>query len=239
MDELTLLRDVHHVAPPSAELVERERAALAALIVSAGPAVAPITAARRKRRVRRVVVAGVLGAGVLAGVGAAAAGGLLDRTAADLVDSVADCGFSSADGRLVASAIDGHGSTIEFWRFDTPGGVGDMVVEKLPDGTYAGSMLGCDNSYSRIARIGERRPTASAALVSDDHETLMDLYGWVPQPATVAVVSLDDGTTVTAAANAEGYFLQPITLAPNPYVALTHIQALAADGTVVAEADLP
>ena len=63
----------------------------------------------------------------------------------------------------------------------------------------------------------------------------MRLYGWVPQPATTAIVTLSDGTEVTTNVTPDGYFLHPLTIEPNTSIDVSHIKAVTADGTIVAE----
>ena len=238
MDELTLLRDAHHVDPPNSDLIERDRASIAALIDAPTTARTPAQErARRGRRARRPILAGTLAVGVLGGVGAVAASGLLDDNTRELVNSI-DCNITTDDARLVATATDTRGDTIELWTLDAENGFGNLIVEKRPDGTWNGASMGCD-AEPRSSALAAGQPYAVAPNLTDNQATLIRLYGWVPQPASTAVVALSDGTNVTAAVDSDGYFLQPVTVAPNAGIDVTHIQAVNPDGAVVAERDLP
>lgn len=236
MDELTLLRDAHHVDPPDTGLLHRERAALTAFIdeqTLSSKVVRPHT--RRRRRTRGPLLAGALAVGVLAGT--AAANGLFDHNMTELVNSVA-CNITTDDARLAASAIDSRGDTIELWILDSDHGFGDLIVEKNPDGTWNGASMGCD-AQARSSAFVAGQPYAVAPNTTDADATLVRLYGWVPNPAIVARVTLSNGAIVTADVGAEGYFLQPVTFEPDPNIDVTRIEAVAADGSVVAETDSP
>lgn len=233
-DELTLLRDAHRVDTPDTELVQRERATLDAHIATDQPSP---RSSRRRRRVRGPLIAGALSVGVLAGVGAVAASGLLDQNTADMVES-APCNITIDNAQLITSATDSRGDTIELWVLDSADGWGNLIVEKAPDGTWIGSTMGCSpearsNGYYGTDN-GNGHPWAGAPSVTDSEATLVRLYGWIPAPATTAIVVLTDGTTVEAEAGDDGYFLHPVAITPSSDIDIAHIQAVTADGTVIA-----
>lgn len=189
---------------------------------------------RRPFRIRRKpVLAGVLAIGALAGVGAAAATGVFDSSVEEMVASV-DCNITTDDARLAASAIDSRGSTIELWTIDTNEGFANLIVERSGDGTTNGASMGCD-AQTRATAYPPDQPWAAAPNLTDQDATLVRLYGWAPKPAVAVSVELSDGTIVTAETGADGYFLKPITIAPNSNIDVVRIAALASDGAIVAE----
>lgn len=236
MDDLTLLRDAHIVDPPDAELMLRERETLTKMIAHRQVS-SPRPGTRRHRRSALRIAAATITIGTLAGVGAVAASSLLDDNTAELVSS-APCNITTDDAHLAVSATDTRGDTIELWTLDAAHGFGNLIVETQPDGTWLGASMGCD-AQPRSAALAEGAPYAVAPNLTDQEATLIRLYGWVPAPATAARVTLTDGTVVTADATTDGYFLEPITLAPNAGIEVDRIEAVTADGTVVAQTLTP
>ncbi|MEY4229636.1 MAG: hypothetical protein RLZZ362_485 [Actinomycetota bacterium] len=189
---------------------------------------------RRPFRTRRKpVLAGVLAIGALAGVGAAAATGMFDSSVEEMVASV-DCNITTDDARLAISAVDSRGSTIELWTIDTNEGFANLIIERSGDGTTNGASMGC-GAQTRATAYPPDQPWAVAPSLTDQDATLVRLYGWAPKPAVAVFVELSDGTTVTAQTSPDGYFLKPITIAPNSDIDVVRVRALASDGAIVAE----
>jgi len=79
------------------------------------------------------------------------------------------------------------------------------------------------------------RPWAgSPNLTLDGQATLIRVYGWIPRPATTAIVTFTDGNTTRINAGPDGCFLTLITTAPNANAEITHIEARSDDGTMIA-----
>ncbi len=217
---LATLADEMHSTPPPIHTITR---------------LADTTAQPWRRRRRPLLIAAITGTMVI-GVGTAAAVSLLGDGAGKFVDS-ADCGIHSKDARLIASGQDTEGTTIEFWIVQSPGGYGDLIVEKDQAGNYVGGMLGCGHEPSTVAHPAGQ-PWAGAPTVTSDTETLVRLFGWIPKPATSGVVTFSDGTTATVTPNSDGYFLDPITKPSDYNLGIVSIDALADDGTVIAHQQL-
>ncbi|MBI5090336.1 MAG: hypothetical protein HZB15_16175 [Actinobacteria bacterium] len=220
----TLLREAHVVALPDADVVQRERAKLDALL--AGSARVPgDRTVRAHRRRRTPLVMGVSAAVALCGVGAAAAGGLFDSNTERMVDS-ADCDIRTEDAELVASEIDSIGLQIEYWVLDREGGHGDMLIEKSPDGTVVGSQLGCGaGRRSETPYYATQSWAVAPYTFTPGVATYVRLYGQIPPSATAATVVLSDGTSVIVTPdNAQGYFLQLVTLEPDPNIDVVSVE---------------
>ena len=71
-------------------------------------------------------------------------------------------------------------------------------------------------------------------LTLDGQATLIRVYGWIPRPATTAIVTFTDGNTTRINAGPDGCFLTLITTAPNANAEITHIEARSDDGTMIA-----
>lgn len=200
--------------------------------VITGAALAPVAVTRRP--LRRPILGGAIAGGLLVGVGAAAAGGIFNNDTTQFLE--ATCGLNTADARLVASDTDSRGFVIEFWVIKSPGGGASIIDSKDPAGTYGGGASGCSPGGPAYPA---GQPWSQATYTNlDGQPTLIDLYGWIPQPATTAIVTFIDGTTATVTAGPDGYFLHVLTVPANTNVGLAHIEARAEDGTLVAEHQL-
>lgn len=220
----TMLRDAHRVAPPDPATIEQARSALAmAITTEKQPIERPKTARRRHRRLG-IVIGGV--AGTLGAVGAAA-GGLFDANTEQMVND-ADCAITSADARLVASETNPEGKVIEYWTINRTNSFGDLLVEKLPDGAYDGSSLGCSAEPRNQIPFYADRAWASGALVyTPGVSSELSLYGQIPPGSSAATVELTDGTTVTVTPDDEqGYFLHLLVLSPTEQVGVVSLTPL-------------
>ena len=187
----------------------------------------------RRRPTRRPVLAGIAVAGALLGASVAAATGLFSTGTTEFVKSV--CGLNIDDVRLVASDTDSLGNLVEFSVINGPTGDATIVGTRDPQGTWTYDEAGCGPWPGGAENPTGRPWVGSPNLTLDGQATLIRIYGWIPQPATIAVVTFADGTTTRIDAGPEGYFLRLITTAPNANAAITHIEARTATDTLVAE----
>lgn len=187
----------------------------------------------RRRPARRPVLAGIAVAGALLGAGVAAATGVFSAGTTEFVESV--CGLNIDDARLVASDTDSLGNLVEFSVINGPTGDATIVGVKDPQGTWTYDEAGCGPWPGGAENPTGRPWVGSPNLTLDGQATLIRVYGWIPQPATTAVVTFADGTTTRIDAGPEGYFLHLITTAPDANAAITHIEARTTTDTLVAE----
>ncbi len=186
-----------------------------------------------RRLARRPVLAGIAVTGALLGAGVAAATGVFSTGTTEFVESV--CGLKLDDARLVASDTDSLGNLVEFSVINGPTGDATIVGTRDPQGTWTYDEAGCGPWPGGADNPAGRPWAGSPNLTLDGRATLIRVYGWIPQPATTAVVTFADGTTTRIDAGPEGYFLRLITTAPNANEAITHIEARTANDTLVAE----
>lgn len=210
--------DSIHTTPPPIGRLNREMA------TSLSP---------RRRLARRPVLAGIAVTGVLLGAGVAAATGIFSTDTTEFVESV--CGLNIDDARLVASDTDSFGNLVEFSVINSPTGDTTIVGVKDPQGTWTYDEAACGPWPGGADNPAGRPWAGSPNLTLDGQATLISVYGWIPQPATTAVVTFADGTTTRIDAGPEGYFLRLITTAPNANEAITQIEARTANDTLVAE----
>lgn len=210
--------DSIHTTPPPIGRLNREMA------TSLSP---------RRRLARRPVLAGIAVTGVLLGAGVAAATGIFSTDTTEFVESV--CGLNIDDARLVASDTDSFGNLVEFSVINSPTGDTTIVGVKDPQGTWTYDEAACGPWPGGADNPAGRPWAGSPNLTLNGQATLIRVYGWIPQPATTAVVTFADGTTTRIDAGPEGYFLRLITTAPNANEAITHIEARTANDTLVAE----
>lgn len=213
--------DSIHTTPPPIGRLNREMA------TSLSP---------RRRLARRPVLAGIAVTGVLLGAGVAAATGIFSTDTTEFVESV--CGLNIDDARLVASDTDSFGNLVEFSVINGPTGDTTIVGVKDPQGTWTYDEAACGPWPGGADNPAGRPWAGSPNLTLNGQVTLIRVYGWIPQPATTAVVTFADGTTTRIDAGPEGYFLRLITTAPNANEAITHIEARTANDTLVAEGNL-
>lgn len=210
--------DSIHTTPPPIGRLNREMA------TSLSP---------RRRLARRPVLAGIAVTGVLLAAGMAAATGIFSTDTTEFVESV--CGLNIDDARLVASDTDSFGNLVEFSVINSPTGDTTIVGVKDPQGKWTYDEAACGPWPGGADNPAGRPWVGSPNLTLDGQATLIRVYGWIPQPATTAVVTFADGTTTRIGAGPEGYFLRLITTAPNANEAITHIEARTANDTLVAE----
>lgn len=192
-----------------------------------------VSLAPRRRRASRPVLVGVTAVAVLVGAGAAAATGVFSDSTTEFLET--DCGLDINDARLVASDTDSLGNLIEFSVISGPAGDASISASKDPAGIWTYDEAGC-GPWPGGAEYPDGKPWAgSPALSLDGEATLIRVYGWIPRPATTAVITFSDGTEVPIAVGPDGYFLHLITTAPAADTDITHIEARAVDGTAVAE----
>lgn len=209
----TLLRDSQRVARPDTATIERARTALTSTIADERTRGMRTTPRRSRRRIGLAI--GLVGAGTLGAVGAAAAGGLFDSNTERMVND-AGCDITFADARFVTSETTPDGAVIEYWSIDRTDSFGDLIVEKLPDGTYTGSSLGCGaGPRDQTPFYADGAWAAGASTYTPGVATELSIYGQIPSGSHAATVELSNGTTVTVTPDDEqGHFLHLLTLPP-------------------------
>jgi prepilin-type processing-associated H-X9-DG protein len=187
----------------------------------------------RTGRGRRAIFVALGSAGVLITAGAAAASGLFSSATADFVETV--CGLNVADARIVASDTDGSGNLVTLSVISRPAGDGTILAVTDPDGQMSFESGDC-GPWPGGSQNPNGRPWASSPSVTlDGQSTTVQLFGWIPRPASIADVTFADGHVEQIEAEADGYFLRLLTTTPNPDTEVTHIAARTADGSLVAE----
>ena len=218
-DGLNAYADQIHTTPPLIATITRH-------------VVTPVATPRRQRR--RPVIAGIALAGVSlgAGVAVAATAGVFSSDTARFVETV--CGVNIDNAHLVASDTDTLGNLVELSVINSPAGDTIILGVKDPDGTWTYEQAACGPWPGGSENQAGRPWAGSPNLTLDGQATLIRVYGWIPRPATTAIVTFTDGTTTQIDAGPDGYFLTLITTAPNAHAEITHIEARSDDGTIIA-----
>lgn len=199
MDELTLLRDAHHVDPPDVDLIERERAALDNLIAyKAGPRSPRLPRPRRRPRLALAAIGGVT---VLVGGAVAAAAGILPDGVRDRFGLTADNDQGMrADpdaAELQATYTSPDGTYFELWFAPTDGDGGCFTVTRGGDAD--------DPFASCTSSLGDVHPEFviyQAMHVGDR----LAVYGTAPRDATTVTLTFG-GQSTTAPVTDHEFFM--------------------------------
>lgn len=183
------------------------------------------------------LAAAAIGGLALVGVGGAAAAGVFRSDTTTFVEAV--CGLDTSEARNVASGTDDLGAEVTLWVLSRPIGDAAVLAVQDPSGQWNYDTAACGPWPGGAQRPDGQPWAADPSLTIDNQAIYLRVYGWIPQPATTAVLTFADGTTVTAAAGDDGYFLQLITTSSPDGATLERLVALAPDGSSVAEHDVP
>jgi hypothetical protein len=219
----------------------------------------------RRRLVPAMVVLLVLAA---AGTAAGAALGRLPWQTRHTLEEFVGCVDDSSVEELVATAAGPFGGTEQLFVMRASADAPPNAVVHVSlnaEGEYLGDAASCGASSLEAAGYGEL--WASWDSITSHDGTWGFVYGHVPPEASTALVTFSDGTSTRIEVQADGYFLGVVarpdirdgTSSPEPTpstgvdVVTTledpneahfpepggHIAALDANGTVIAEKDLP
>ncbi len=131
-----------------------------------------------------------------AGVAVAAAAGVFGLDTARFVETV--CGVNIDSAHLVASDTDTLGNLIELSVINSPKGDTTILGVKDPDGTFTYDQAACGPWPGGAENPAGRPWAGSPNLALDGQATLIGVFGWIPRPATTAIVTFTDGTIVAA-----------------------------------------
>lgn len=120
----------------------------------------------------------------------------------------AGCRNPDSIEQLVAAATTPDGRTLEFWTTRTGADApinGHILVELDADGNRVGSGAGC--AYTSEGDASSRYGEMWAEAASSGAGYVAAVIGHVPAEATVAVITLSDGTSAEVDAQTDGYFI--------------------------------
>ena len=197
MDELTLMRDAHRVEPPDDDLVRRERAALDT--ISSAP-VPRVFSSHRPRR-RRLTLAAIGAATVLAGSAAAAATGILPVGVQERFGLTADneVGMRADvdEARLQSTYVTPDGVSYELWLAPTDGDGECFTV--IREGAKDDPFAACTNSP-----VGAVHPIFIVYQIMSVGDR-MAIYGTAPGD-TITVTLTFDGEPAIAQVDDHEFF---------------------------------
>ncbi len=183
----------------------------------------------RPSRKRYILVATVTALGVTAGAGAAYAvvQDRLNDDQAQTIEQIATCDLDAETARMVATT-ETNGRIVDYWIVDSPAGFGDFLFER----NSTGGGGGCSSEQTR-QKAHPALPWANYLLDTGDSTGLFWFYGQAPTGATSVQIVMSTGA-VQAQVGTDGFF---VALSELPYNGDDHLQrvdALSADGAVIA-----
>jgi hypothetical protein len=187
----------------------------------------------RPSRKRHILIATATALAVTAGAGAAYAvvQDRLNHDQAETIEQIATCDLDAETARMVATT-ESNGRIVDYWIVDSPAGHGDFLFER----GNTGGGGGCSSDQTR-QQAHPTLPWANYLLDVGDNTGLFWFYGQAPTGAASVQIVMSTGT-VQAPIGTDGYF---VALAELPYNAddqFERVDALSADGDIIATGEL-
>jgi hypothetical protein len=167
-----------------------------------------------KRRV--LVLASIVLAGGISAGGVAVAKNLLDDSTNQMIMN-ADCGIDSKNAtrkawETVPAGPDEIGNTWELWVIRRGNESAELVRVLQPDGKPLMSSLNC-----QFVPEPRTEPYVwSGPEIGHDVIEQGVIYGWLPEAAKQAIVTMKSGNEILVLPNADGYFISTVTTDLDP-----------------------
>lgn len=162
--------------------------------------------APRIRKRRGLVFVGVMLFGGISAGGVAIARNLLDDSTSRMVE-MADCGLDSSSAERRVSDVDRNGRTWEFWEIRRANEAAELVRVVEQDGKPLMSSLNCQMvSMPRTEPYVWSGPEVGGKFIEQGA-----VYGWLPNGAAQAKITMKSGIVVVVSPNAEGFFIKVVS----------------------------